>query len=556
MSLRTTLAVLATLSFCIAAPIRAQSTPSFPTDDPVLKRIWSIGMDSSRVEQLAASLIDSIGPRLTGTAIQRNAQKWLVAQYRSWGIDAVNERYGTWRGWRRGPSHVDMLSPRVRTLEATMVGFSPGTRSRSLVAGTIILPLFRDSSEFVRWLPKARRKLVLVSAPPVSCRPTTDWQQFATPQSRARYDAERAELTREWTGPSVRGTGYSMALGGGKLGMRLEKAGVAGVLTSRPKDEYGTREIFETYNTRAPVLSLSCEDYGLVYRLTERGIKPRLRLRLDARFLGEQPVANTIATVRGVAKPNEYVFLSAHFDSWDGSSGATDNGTGSITMLEAMRILKQAYPQPRRTIRVGHWTGEENGLVGSKAYREDHPDVAWGTHALFNHDNGTGRVESIGALGFLGGDAYARAWLAKLPDVFRTQIRYAGVGSPGTGGSDDFSFYCDGTPAFTLAGIRWNYTNATWHTERDTYDKIVFDDLKANATLVAMLTYLASEDSVKIPHVRIDLAQRADSILAARADSLQRAGAMTPTTTATAAPPLRAWPACGLPAPRKTRPRI
>jgi hypothetical protein len=449
-----------------------------------------------------------------------------------------------------------MISPRVRTLEATMVGFSPGTHGRSLVANTIILPQFNDSTEFVRWLPKARHKLVLASAPPVSCRPTTDWQEFATPQSRARYDAERAELTREWTGPNVRGTGYSMALGGGKLGMRLEKAGVAGLLTSRPKDEYGTREIFETYNTRAPVLSLSCEDYGLVFRLTERGIKPRLRLRLDARLLGEQPVANTIATIRGVAKPNEYVFLSAHFDSWDGSSGATDNGTGTITMLEAMRILKQVYPNPKRTIRVGHWTGEEFGLVGSKAYREDHPDVAWATHALFNHDNGTGRVESIGALGFLGGDAYARDWLAKLPDVFRTQITYAGVGAPGTGGSDDFSFYCDGTPAFTLAGVRWNYGNATWHTERDTYDKVVFDDLKANATLVAMLTYLASEDSVKIPHVRIDLAQRADSILAARADSLQRAGATTPTTTANAAPPLRAWPACGLPAPRKTRPRI
>jgi hypothetical protein len=556
MNLRSTLTLLGPLAIILGTSARAQSTPSLPTDDPVLKRIWSIGMDSSRVERFAGTLLDSIGPRLTGTRIQRDAQKWLVAQYRSYGIDAVNERYGTWRGWRRGPSHVDMISPRVRTLEATMVAFSPGTRGRSLVAGTIILPQFNDSTEFVRWLPKARRKLVLASAPPLSCRPTTDWQEFATPQSRARYDAERAALTREWTGPNVRGTGYSMALGGGKLGMRLEKAGVAGLLTSRPKDEYGTREIFETYNTRAPVLSLSCEDYGLVYRLTERGIKPRLRLRLDARLLGEQPVANTIATIRGTEKPNEYVFLSAHFDSWDGSSGATDNGTGTITMLEAMRILKQAYPRPKRTIRVGHWASEENGLVGSKAYREDHPDVAWATHALFNHDNGTGRIESIGVLGFLGGDAYARNWLAKLPDVFRDQIRYTGIGSPGTGGSDDFSFYCDGTPAFTLAGVRWNYGNATWHTERDTYDKIVFDDLKANATLVAMLTYLASEDSVKIPHVRIDLAQRADSILAARADSLQRAGATTPTTTASAAPPLRAWPSCGLPAPRKTRPRI
>ena len=232
MTLRTSLVALALL-LC-AEPARAQSAPTFPTNDPVLRRIWSIGMDSSRVEQLAGTLLDSIGPRLTGTAIQRNAQNWLVSMYKSWGIDAVNERWGTWRGWRRGVSHVDLVSPRVRTLDATMLGFSPGTNGREVVASTVVLPRFNDSTEFVRWLPQARGKLVLVSSPNMSCRPASEWNQFATPESRLRYNAYNDSVSAEWNGRNVRGTGYSLALGGGALGMRLDEAGVAGILTSRP----------------------------------------------------------------------------------------------------------------------------------------------------------------------------------------------------------------------------------------------------------------------------------------------------------------------------------
>src|ERR671921_249038 len=164
MNYRLTIATIISSTLALTAPVRAQSAaPVFPTDDPVLRRIWAIGMDSSRVDQLAGTLLDSIGPRLTGTEIQHDAQNWLVSMYKSWGIDAKNEQYGTWRGWRRGTSHVDLLSPRVRTLEATMLGFSPGTDGKPLVAGTVILPQFQDSTEFVRWLPQARGKLVLVS---------------------------------------------------------------------------------------------------------------------------------------------------------------------------------------------------------------------------------------------------------------------------------------------------------------------------------------------------------------------------------------------------------
>src|SRR6185437_4571317 len=211
-------------------------------------------------------------------------------------------------------SHIDLISPRVRSLEGQMVGYSPGTGKKDLTATTIILPRFADSTEFVKWLPTARGKFILVSAPQPTCRPREDWATNATPESRARMDSLRTAINAEWGGRNVRGTGYSLALGGGELGKRLEEGGVAGLITSRPKDGWGTIEVFETYNTRAPTVALSCEDYGLVF---------------------------TIAENKGTEKPNEYVMLSAHFDSWDGSSGATDNGTGTITMLEAMRILKQ-----------------------------------------------------------------------------------------------------------------------------------------------------------------------------------------------------------------------
>lgn len=512
-----------------------------PATDPMLARIWTLGMDSSRTEPLAQVLFDSIGPRLTGTALQKSGNDWLVRTYTAWGIAARNEKSGTWRGWRRGHSHIELIAPRVRSLEGTMLGFSPGTKRKDLTAATIILPRFPDSAAFVRWLPQAKGKLVLVAAPQPTCRPVENWEKHATPESKARMDSLRAQLRREWAGPDVRGTGYSLALGTGELGLRLEAAGVAGILTSRPKDAWGTIEIFDTYNTRAPAVALSCEDYGLVYRLTERNQGPRLRLNLDAELLSEQPIFNTIATIPGSEKPGEYVMLSAHFDSWDGASGATDNGTGTIVMLEAMRILKQVLPQPRRTILVGHWTSEENGLVGSRAFSEDHPEIREGLQVLLNQDNGTGRIVRLGAAGLPDLAQHFEGYLARLPEVFRKQINFTGPGFPSGGGSDDAAFACYGLPATSLGALSWDYGTYTWHTNRDSYDKVVWDDLRSNATLTAMLAYMASEDPELVGRERVDLAAMAER---ARAD-----------TSANRRPVPTSWPECQL-APRSTRPRL
>jgi Zn-dependent M28 family amino/carboxypeptidase len=193
--------------------------------------------------------------------------------------------------------------------------------------------------------------------------------------------------------------------------------------------------------------------------------------------------------------------LSAHFDSWDGSSGATDNGTGTLMAMEAMRILKLAYPNPKRTIMVGHWASEEQGLNGSTAFTEDHPEVLKGLQALFNQDNGTGRVQSISASGLSDIGGHLKSWYEKLPsfftdsaspDVVSWSFNDVPTGNPG--GTDGAVFSCHATPSFGLGAVSWNYNSYTWHTNRDTYDKVVFDDLKHNATLAAMLAYLASED--------------------------------------------------------------
>lgn len=501
------LRVLATAIIAASIAPHQSRAQTFPTDDPTIKRIWAIGMDSSRTWELAQALLDSIGPRLTGSPGHRAGNDWLVARYREWGIDARNEQYGTWKGWRRGVTHIDLLSPRVRSLEGTMLAWSPGTGGKPITGAAVLIPDVADSNAFVAWLPQARGKFVLVSFAQPTCRPDTEWKHYAAPGAFERMDTARTAAAQAWLARLKR-TGYVAPNAAGmtpnvnNLAQRLEQGGVAGVITHRWSNGWGVDKIFDTKNERAPVVDLSCEDYGLVYRLAMRNQNPTLRIEADAQQLGELPVFNTIATIKGTQKPDEYVLLSAHFDSWDGGSGATDNGTGTLTMLEAMRILKKVYPNPKRTIVVGHWGGEEEGLIGSRAFAADHPEIVKGLQAQFNQDNGTGRVINIQTAGLVDAGANFARWLARVPDEFMRNINFRVPGAPAGGGSDNASFACYGAPGFGLGALDWEYGVYTWHTNRDTFDKIVFEDLRSNATLTAMLAYLASEDAATTPRER------------------------------------------------------
>jgi carboxypeptidase Q len=481
----------------IAGTANAQLGPQptgFAVENPVLRRIWSIEQDSSQLPRLAQALMDSLGPRLTASPGMTAAQNWLIATYTAWGIPARKEQYGTWRGWRRGKTHIDLVAPRVRTLEGMMLAWSPPTpRGRLVRAPVVVLPDVADSAGFVAWLPQARGKFVLTSFPQPTCRPDDSWEKWAMPGGLDSLKARRTAGQQAWTQRTQR-TGYT----GQALPRRLEAAGAAGVIQSLWSQGWGVQKIFATQTERTPVLDIACEDYGLLFRLADSKQGPVIEVTAESQALGEVPVFNVLGEIKGRELPNEYVMLSAHFDSWDGGSGSTDNGTGTITMLEAMRVLKLVYPNPRRTILVGHWSGEEQGLNGSRAFVKDHPEIVSGLQALFNQDNGTGRVENMSASGFPDAAASLARYLARVPADITRNIKFNFPGAPSGGGTDHASFVSCGAPGFGLGSGSWDYGQYTWHTNRDTYDKISFDDVKNNAALTAMLVYLASEDTVRV----------------------------------------------------------
>jgi len=493
------MAALAVLALAApAAPAAAQNfggpPRGFVMENPVLRRIWAMGMDSSMLQTYAQVLFDSIGPRLVGTPQMDAAQDYMVRTYTSLGITARKERYGTWRGWRRGRSRIDLVQPRLRSLEGTMLGYSPGTpNGRPVRAPVIVLPDVADSAAFVQWLPQAAGKFVLVSFPEPTCRPDESWTAHATAETVTRMRAQRDTLRTAWR-DRIAHTGYPGGLANGNIARRLDQAGVAGVLTNTWSQGWGVDRIFSAVTARAPVFDVSCEDYGMLYRLAANNQGPVVEAMAESQFLGEVPSSNVIAEIRGSELPNEYVLLSAHFDSWDGGSGATDNGTGTITMLEAMRILKAAYPNPRRTILVGHWNAEEMGLIGSRAFAADHPEVVSGLQVAFNQDNGTGRIQNVSAAGLYGAVPALARWVASLPADISRNVNFGFAGSPAGGGSDNASFICSGAPGLGLGSEAFDYFSYTWHTNRDTYDKLSWEDLRNNATMVAMLAYQAADD--------------------------------------------------------------
>ena len=484
---------LSTLVFLLSISLTAQ-------DQAVIEQIVKEANENSQLERLGQELMDGIGPRLVGSPQMKQAHDWAVDTYASWGIDARNEAYGTWRGWERGITHIDMIHPRVQSLKGTQLAWSPSTSKKGVTAEVIVLPMVKDSAEFAQWLPNVKGKLVMVSKLEATGRPDYNWKEFATEESFEKMKAEREKADEAWR-QNMRNTGYTSRT----IHEPLEKAGAVGIVSSYWSKGFGVSKIFSARTKEIPVVDLEMEDYSLVYRLAARGEQPKLTIVAQSEELGEVPTFNTIAEIKGTEKPDEYVILSAHFDSWDGGTGATDNGTGTLVMMEAMRILKKVYPNPKRTILVGHWGSEEQGLNGSRAFVEDHPEIVENVQALFNQDNGTGRVVRISGQGFLHAYDYLGRWLHAVPEDITKHIETTFPGTPGRGGSDYASFVAAGAPAFGLSSLSWSYWNYTWHTNRDTYDKIIFDDVRNNAILTAILTYMASEDPERTSRERIVL---------------------------------------------------
>ena len=522
-----------TLALSMLSTPSAVRAQTFPTDDPVIRQMWSEGMEGgSQVYELAQALLDSIGPRLTGTPQYEAAGDWLMSQYGAWGVDVEKHEYGTWRGWDRGITHIDLVSPRVRTLRGTLLAWSGGTDG-PVEADVVAFPTFANAAEFEAWLPEARGKIVSISFPEPTCRAPESWEEHATEDSWQRMQSDRATAEMAWNRSLAAASGQGRG-GEERIAQLLEEAGAVAVFRANWSNGWGADKIFDSSTTEMPSVHLDCEDYGLVTRLAQNGQSPRVRLEAEAEFRGEVPAFNIVGMIPGTELPDEYVLLGAHLDSWDGGSGATDNGTGTIMMLEAARILKAAYPNPRRTIVIGHWGAEEQGLIGSTAFAADYPDVIDGLQAGFNQDNGTWRVDYIRMMGFTGAGAHFARWFSSIPNQITDHIELDVPGMPESGGSDHMSFICKPAPAFRFQSNYPDYRQYTWHTGIDTFDKIVFDDLRNNATLAAMVAYMASEDPERVP--------RDTRVLPDRLEGPQRVSRRTMASSATGT-----WPECRAP---------
>ena len=489
------------LILCLFTSFSAISQYRFPQnndvdyDDPAFETVKEIideARNSSQLEVLAHELLDVVGPRLTGTPQMKQAADWAIKKYTGWGINAELHEFGEWAGWERGITQIDMTSPRIRTLSGRQLAYSPSTSEEGITGEIVFIPEVENKQEFADWLETIKGKFVLSSMYQPSGRPDYNWEKFATEESLQKIRNERKDAARKWSA-NFRKSGANRR----RINSTLEEAGAIGLLSNNWAGGFGANRVFSAGTKNIPNIDLDLEDYTMLYRMVKSGVNPKIKVVSTSKDLGTVPTFNTLAMIKGVEKPEEYVILSAHFDSWDGATGATDNGTGTIVMMEAMRILKAVYPNPKRTILVGHWGFEEGGLNGSRAFVEDFPDIVKNTQALFNQDNGTGRVINISGQGFLNSYEYVSRWLSPVPSEIKKHIKTTFPGMPGGGGSDYASFLAVGVPAFSLSSLDWSYRDYTWHTNIDTYDKIVFDDVRSNVILTAILAYMASEDKNK-----------------------------------------------------------
>ncbi|MDB4914801.1 MAG: peptidase family protein [Gemmatimonadetes bacterium] len=472
------------------APAPGQ-VPAAP--DSVLRAIWTEAIHHSTLESMAFSMLDSIGPRLTGSPGLAKANDWIAAQYVRWGVEAKNEQYGTWEGWQRGITHLDLLEPRVRSLDARLLAYSTGLAQPRL-ARVMTLPRRIDSASIASWLRDIRGNFVLISREPLSCRPAESWKRWTGEAGVAAARSAQDSVHATWMRQVMALTKQQPD----SFYVVLAHAGAVALLTTDWSGGWGANHVFAALTRDVPYIGVTCEDYGLLSRLARRSTPPTARLQAEARALGPVPARNTLGVIRGGEKANETVILSAHLDSWDGGSGATDNGSGTLIVMEAMRILRAHSPRPRRTIMAAHWSGEEQGLNGSKAFVSDHSELVDGLQILFNQDNGSGRVQEIALLGFTRIGEPVRGWLGRMPHELTDSVHVSDPGRP-EGATDFQSFICKGVLAIELGSADFDYNEYTWHTTIDTSDKLSFSDLRRNAAMLAMLAYLASEEPDRLP---------------------------------------------------------
>ena len=502
MNLRQTVALVVLVSAPIVLPLRAAGPAAEFVDLDALYRIKQEGLERSRVMETTSYLTDVYGPRLTASPNIRAAGDWAVTTLKEWGLSDVHlETFPFGRGWENRRFSAAAVSPRPFPLIGLPKAWTPGTAGA--ITGEVVLAVVQAEKDFDAYRGKLRGKFVLTTPmrdvdahfeAPGRRLTDADLSQLATEPDRARRprgpaDTGRAEFVRRRT---------KFWLDEGVAALIDPSRGDGGTFFVQSG---GSRDPKEPPVPAQVVLAI--EHYGRLARLVERHIPVTLRMDIDNAFSDDTTAFNVVAEIRGTDKADDVVMIGAHFDSWHGGTGATDNAAGSAVVMEAMRILKAANLRLRRTVRVALWSGEEQGLLGSKAYVKTHfgdPATMQVTaeharlSAYFNVDNGTGTIRGVYLQRNEAVAPIFSSWIEPLKNLGMTTLAIRGTGS-----TDHVSFDAVGLPAFQFVQDPIEYDSRTHHSNMDVYERIQPNDLMHNAVIVAAFAFHAANREEQLP---------------------------------------------------------
>jgi carboxypeptidase Q len=497
-----------------------------PVNQQLVESIRKHGLEQGKAMEIAGWAVDTYGPRLTGSPMLERAREWAQGQLKEWGLENVRtEEWGPFgRGWELQHFEMHAHAPNYWQIIAYPKAWSSPTNGK--VTGEVVYLLANEEKDLEQYKGKLTGKFILLD----TLRSIEEW---FTPPAR-RYESDDLLKMANAPMPTPRPRRNFQRTGGlsfnQKLWEFLEQENPLAILDRSFKGDLGTVFVAgaRTLNWSdsrkegvyvLPQATLSVEHYNRIFRLLQRGMPVRLSMDLQASYTNPDGMErNVLAEIPGTDLADEIVMFGAHFDSWHAGTGATDNGAGSVVMLEAARIIQEAIKEtgvrPRRTLRIALWSGEEQGLLGSRGYVGHHfaefaPDsytpqslkpAQAKVSAYYNLDNGTGKIRGVYLQGNPEVGPIFRAWLDPFKDLEATTLSLEN-----TGGTDHLAFDGVGIPGFQFIQDPIAYFNRTHHSNMDNMDHLIEADLQQAATIIASFVMHTALRDEMLPRKKIDV---------------------------------------------------
>jgi carboxypeptidase Q len=521
----------------------AQEPAGDKVDLDVLAQIKQQAYQNSHVMDSLYYISEVYGPRINNSRNYRTAAEWAMEQMKAWGLKNVHlEKFPFGYGWQIKKYYGAMESPAYASLPGFPLAWTPGTNG-PVTAEAMWAPI-HSKDDFPKWKGKLKGKIVLIFDPaqltlhttPDAAKSPTDEEIEARAAAggprggRGPGGADSGPADRDHSGRGRHGEGTweytptSLALSGNQalrneLNAFLKEEAPAVVLTPGYNGDGGT--IFASYGgsqnpndpVPPPIVAIGAEQYNRVVRLLQHGVTPKLTFDVQVEYQKEdQNSVNVVGEIPGTTKPDEVVMVGGHFDSWQGGTGATDNGTGSAVAMEAMRILATLNKPMARTVRVALWGGEEEGLFGSTAYVQQHfapRDTMKKTpeydkfDVYFNDDSGSGRFRAVSALGNPELAAIFKSWIEPIKDQHIVAVSGGAEYRPTTspGGTDSTAFSWIGLDGIGFMQDPLEYGTRTHHSNADLYDRVQKDDVMQGAMVEAWFAYNAATRAEMLPRI-------------------------------------------------------